>query len=135
MLLCKGKALGLLGKLTSKEFLAPLLLLTLLICHGAFGGLHQLATSAAPSTPAIEAHASHAGASSDEGGASDEGLGALGYFATLLSILVAVSWLHLRNILRWRGVPPLLRQRQRHPLAVLPYPRGPSISLLQVLRL
>ncbi len=135
MLLCEGKTPGLLGRLTGKKFLAPLLVLTLLVCHGAFGGLHQLAVQAGPSVAAMEAHSSHAVAPPEEGAASDEDLGALGYSAALLSILVMVLWLRLWSTRRWHGVLLSLSLRERYPRAALRYPRGPTFSLLQVLRL
>jgi len=116
------------------RLLAPLLVLTLLACHGVFGALHQ-ATPAA-SAP-VEGHQSHAGAIAGlTGGAPDEPpLGDASYAATLCFVLAAVFWLLFGGKLGHAGARitrPVLGWR-RPPDASLP--RGPTLPLLQVLRL
>lgn len=120
--------------LTSKEVLAPLLVLTLLVCHGLFVGLHQSVSLPALSTGG---HPCHAEVPACEGkGVPHEGLGEMGYAATLLFVLTAVFWLLFKSGLERRGVPkPRLPLRKRYPLFALRYPRGPTASLLQVFRL
>ena len=72
--------------------LAPLLVLTLLACHGVFGALHQ----SIPASVLAGEHPPHARATADQaGGTHDEvPLGGANYAATLF-FLVAVFWLLL----------------------------------------
>jgi hypothetical protein len=116
------------------RLLAPLLVLTLLACHGVFGALHH--TTPALSAP-VEGHASHAGAIAGlTGGAPEEPpLGGADYAVTLFSVLAAVFWLLFGGKLGHAGARitrPVLGCR-RPPGASSP--RGPTPPLLQVLRL
>jgi hypothetical protein len=115
------------------RLLAPLLVLTLLACHGVFGALHQIEPTSAP----VEGHPSHAGAIAGlTGGAPDEPpLSDAGYAATLFFVVVAAFWLLFGGKLAHAGAritrPALGCQRPR----VARLPRGPTLPLLQVLRL
>jgi hypothetical protein len=116
------------------RLLAPLLVLTLLACHGVFGALHQ--AEPAPSAPA-EGHPSHAATIAGlTGGSPDEPLlGGADYAATLCFVLAAVFWLLFGGKLgnaSARITRPVFGCR-RPPVASLP--RGPTLPLLQVLRL
>ncbi len=115
------------------RLLAPLLVLTLLACHGVFGALHQITPTSAP----VEEHPSHAGAIAGlTGGAPDEPpLSDAGYAATLFFVVVAAFWLLFRGKLAHAG-PRITRPAlgcHRPPVARLP--RGPTLPLLQLLRL
>jgi hypothetical protein len=115
------------------RLLAPLLVLTLLACHGVFGALHQATPVSAP----VEAHPSHAGAIAGlTGGAPEEPpLGGASYAATLFFVLAAAFWLLFGGKLAHAGARitrPVLGCH-RPPVASLP--RGPTLPLLQVLRL
>jgi hypothetical protein len=117
------------------RLLAPLLVLTLLACHGVFGALHQVIPASAP----VEGHLSHAGAIAGlVGDAPDEpplGGASSSYDATLFFVLAAVFWLLFAGKLgnaSARVIRPVLRC-YRPPVASLP--RGPTRPLLQVLRL
>jgi hypothetical protein len=117
--------------LTSGRVLAPLLVLTLLVCHGLFGGMHQSEPTLAP----LGGHTSHAEVPAEQGmGASDEDLGSVGYAATLFFVMVAAFWLLLRTA-AWRRAPAPPWFEERYRPAILLYPRGPTISTLQVFRL
>jgi hypothetical protein len=116
------------------RILAPLLVLTLLACHGVFGGLHL---SVPASVLAGEHPPHHAGSAVDEtGGTHDEvPLGGANYAATLFFFLAAVFWLLFGSKLTRVGARIAWPVRGRHRLAVFGYPRGPTLALLQVLRL
>ena len=115
------------------RLLAPLLVLTLLACHGVFVALHHTA----PTSASVEEHPSHAGAIAGlTGGAPDEPpLGGASHAATLFFVLVAVFWLLFGGKLAHAGAritrPALGCQRP----PVAGYPRGPTLPLMQVLRL
>jgi hypothetical protein len=115
------------------RLLAPLLVLTLLACHGVFGGLHQ----SVPTSVLAAEHPPHAGAVADQtGGAPDEALlGGASYAATLFFFLAAVFWLLFGGKLARVGARIARPALNRHRLAVFGYPRGPTLPLLQVLRL
>jgi hypothetical protein len=115
--------------LTGGRVLAPLLVLTLLVCHGLFGGMHQSELAH------LVAYTPHAEVPAEQGmGASDEGLGSVGYAAALFFVLMAVLWSLLRAA-AWRRAPAPRSFEGPYRPAVLPYPRGPTISTLQVFRL
>lgn len=119
--------------LMSKKALALLLVMALLVCHGAYGtAVHQLVSEAALS---MGGHTYHGAVPAEEEGASNEGLGGLGYAAALLLVLTAVFWLRFGGALERRGVPTFRPLRGRYPLAAVLYPQGPTIPLLQVFRL
>lgn len=111
-----------------RKVLAPLLVLVLLVCHGAYGTTaHHLVFEQGA---VGGGHASHGELPGGEGAAA-------GYAAAtaLLIVMTAVFWLRFASVLARRGVPvPDLLQRPYAP-SVLRYPRGPDASLLQVFRL
>jgi hypothetical protein len=115
------------------RLLAPLLVLTLLACHGVFGGLHQSVPTSAP----VGEHPPHAGTVAGQtGGTPDEApLGGASYAATLFLFLAAVFWLLFGGKLGHVGARIARSSLGRHRLAVFGYPRGPTLPLLQVLRL
>jgi hypothetical protein len=114
--------------------------LALLACHGAYGFEHQLAEhqpamaqgAAHPAQPGpVDAHHTAPKGGDPGGGAMPHG----GYFAVLIPMLLAVilwSWRSFRV--------PDAREAQRFttrtPAPPVPYPpRGPTLYLLQVMRL
>lgn len=121
-------------KVRDKRVLAPLLVLVLLICHGAYGtAVHNLMFEEGV---AAEGHASHGEVPAGEGqGSADEGAVAVGYAAGLLVVMTAVFWLRFGNGLTRRGVPILDPLRRRLAPSVLRYPHGPDFPFLQVFRL
>jgi hypothetical protein len=119
------------GRLTSRRMLAPLLVLTLFVCHGLFGAMPQ----SEPTTAPIGGHPSHAEVPAEQGsGAPNEGLGSVGYTAALFFVLVVAFWL-LPGAAAWRRAPVPRSFEGRHRPSVLRYPRGPTVSSLQVFRL
>jgi hypothetical protein len=115
------------------RLLAPLLVLTLLACHGVFGALHQTMPTSAP----VEGQASHAGAIAGQtGGASDEPpLDGASYAATLFFVLAAVFWLLFGGNLAQAGARITRPALVSHQPPTTNYPRGPTLPLLQTLRL
>jgi hypothetical protein len=114
-----------------RRLLAPLLVLTLLACHGVFGALHT------PTSVPVEEHPSHAGTIAGlAGGAHHEPpLGSASYNATLFFVLAAAFWLLFGSKFWYAGARitrPVLRCPQT-PVARLP--RGPTLPFLQVLRI
>jgi hypothetical protein len=118
--------------LTGRRVLAPLLMLTLFVCHGLFGAMHE----SGPTAMLIGGHPSHAGVPAEQQGseAPDESLGSVGYAAVLFFVLVAAFWL-LFGTPEWRRARVPRSFEGRHRPAVLRYPRGPTVSSLQVFRL
>ena len=112
--------------------MVPLLVLTLFVCHGLFGGMHQ---PLHPSVVAME-HSAHAGSPVKEGpGMPEGGLGSVGHTAALFFVLAAGFWLLLAGGLRWASVF-VSWPADRHRWPVVPYcPRAPTAKLLQVFRL
>jgi hypothetical protein len=116
------------------RILAPLLVLTVLACYGVCGGLHQ----SVPTSVLVGEHPPHAGNFAGQtGGTHDEvPLGGANYAATLFSFLAAVFWLLFGGKLARVGAGQITwPARNRHRLVVFGYPRGPTLPLLQVLRL
>jgi hypothetical protein len=120
--------------LRSERILVPLLVLTLLVCHGLLGGMHQPLHLSAP-TAAME-HSSHTGFPVEEGpGIPEGGLGGVSYAAALFLALAAGFWLLLAGRLRW-GSRFLPRPADERPWPSVAYrSRGPTVALLQVFRL
>jgi hypothetical protein len=114
-----------------QRLLAPLLVLTLLACHGVFGALHQVTPSSVP----VEGHPSHAGTIAGLAGdvPHEIPLGGGSYDATLFFVLVAF-WL------LFGGKPGQIGARIARPVLrchrlSARLPRGLTLPLLQVLRL
>jgi hypothetical protein len=125
-------ALKPIGGLTGRQVLAPLLVVTLFVCHGLFGAMHQ----SGPVPTVIGEHPSHAHVTAEQQGseAPHEDLGSVGYAAALFFVLVVAFWL-LRGVAAWRRAPMFRSFEGRHRPAVLRYPRGPTVSSVQVFRL
>lgn len=147
------KVPGPVRRVIRKETLAPLLVLTLLVCHGAFGAMHQVVPAGTGPAPAAGGHSSPA-AHGDGGGeqnlvlelffpsflmghAVDDGeAGVLSHAAALLFTVAAVLWSLLKSMQRWREAPPPRPPfRRPHPKATLRCPPGPTVPALQVFRL
>ncbi|QIN84536.1 hypothetical protein GBA63_19230 [Rubrobacter tropicus] len=130
------------GGKAQTTLLASLLILALLLCHGAMGGFHQLAPA---SGPISHGHADHASASPESGtdgerqAGHEEGHPAPSlppsfYMAALLVVFLAlIFWPASRG-----AVPPSALAswavRRPPPAAFLPG-RPPTTSSLQVFRL
>jgi hypothetical protein len=118
--------------LTGRRVLAPLLVVTLFVCHGLFGAMHQ----SGPVPAVIGEHPSPAEVAAGQQGseAPEEDLGSVGYAAALFFVLMVAFWL-LPGAAAWRRAPvPQSIEGCRRP-AFLRYPRGPTVSSLQVFRL
>jgi hypothetical protein len=118
----------------SKEFLAALLVLTVLLCHGVFGVMHQFALDPPPSSTR---HLTHGKVPAEEGtGIQDMGMDTLSYVAVLVSILLAlILWRCLVVTAFPRAVSVLRPVIKPYPFGVLYHLRGPTSPLLQVFRL
>ncbi len=111
-----------------------LVVVALLLCHGAFGYAHQLPPADAPAAHA--AHSSGVHQSGPDGDADGAHLGGV-YFATLILLLSATS-----SVLLLGGWVRVGARLPALPLRVggwaaggLPPPRGPTPPSLQVFRL
>ncbi|QIN80973.1 hypothetical protein GBA65_21175 (plasmid) [Rubrobacter marinus] len=119
----------------TKRVLAPLLVLALLACHGAYGAAeHQLLFELAG---AVEGHAAHVTpAATDGAGPHAWDADVASYAAAILVAVVgAVAWTRLRDVRGWRGLPLPRRSWALRAPPVLPPPRAPTPSSLQVYRL
>jgi hypothetical protein len=116
---------------STRERLLPLLLVgALLLCHGAFGSLHQFRGPVLFDQPTVK-HQSH-----QEEPADGHALGAHDYAAALFALLVGMVYVLLRREARIRGALRALRRVGGIPTTEtfrLPY--GPSPPLLQVFQL
>ena len=121
--------------LAGRKKLAVLLVLAVLLCHGAFGALHQYASLAGPAaTGGAHGHSAqtYPAAWEEAGGAADEGPGDLAYAAVLFFILGAVLWLRPGRGLG-RCLPKVFPSVRSHLSPVFsPCPRGPTAPRLQV---
>ena len=119
------------------------------MCHGAYGFEHQLAEHQPAMAKGVAYRVAYGAAHPAQPGAmdahhsppkgDDSGQGAMshgGYFAVLIPILLAVilwSWRGGSRVPEAREAP---RFMTRTPAPPVPYPpRGPTLYLLQVLRL
>jgi hypothetical protein len=140
--------------LRSKQVFVPLLVLTLLVCHGLFCGMHQPLHVSAPTT-AME-HSSHTAHGNGEGeqnlvlalffpsflmghavvdGVADGGSGVLSHTAALLLTVAAPFWSLLKDMQSWREAPlPRPSFRRPYPKATLRRPLAPAVPALQVFR-
>ncbi len=120
------------------KILALLLLVALLSCHGLLGAPQHdpvLADHSHLAAHLTEEHPSHAPTGNHDAHPGMH-LGHSGYAAVLISFLLgAVLVLLLDGARSWnRVIVPLVFDRRFHPI-VLPPPRGPTASLIQVFRL
>ena len=109
----------------------------LLFCHGIFGYAHQVGDEP-------DLHASHAGPMGmhhtspdrDQGVASHHAVATGGYLAVLSSMLVGALFWARSRIFRMPVSLATRRAERRPATPVVPYPpRGPTLHLLQVIRL
>ncbi len=129
-----------------RELLALLLVGALLLCHGAYGALHQFhQTSGSALLPAAEqsSHSSHAhthgAVDGEHPGAAGEGcLGCVPYAAALLVIFLGTATVWFQSASRgWtKGVAASPSSIRPSPPGVLHPARGPTLpASLQVFRL
>ncbi len=105
----------------------------LLLCHGAFGSLHQLQGGALSGHPTMEQHPSH---HQGHGSTNDHPVGATDYAATLFALLLGLVYgLLRRKTLSPRALFALQSTGRHSPTVVLHPARGPTPSLLQSFRL
>ena len=150
-----GKRLGLIQDLGGRQALAAFLVLTVLICHGAYGAMHQVMTDPGPTMQGHVAQSPHAGNGEMASGglvshlaallfpehlmahAGDGGAAAiLAYAAALIFVSAVVLSIVIGSPLRWCARPrpdPSLWRLGPHATGRCPPP--PSISALQVFRL
>lgn len=116
---------------------ASLLVLTLLICHGALGNTDKLVLDTAPSV-AMHQLQGEAGESGPAKESPTEHSPVHGYYmATLLTVMVgAFFWLLFRNTVATRRISVVFKQNRRNSALVIS-PHAPRLTpiLLQVLRL
>lgn len=134
-----------LDRLTSHRVLPQVLIWALLLCHGAFGALHEVAgpvvADTAPAALSAGKHDTAHHVSGHHGGAGHEedqaNHASAEYFAVLLGTFLGglALWTLLRNLPRRDGTSSATwRSRVTSP-AVFSLPRGPTLPLLQVFRL
>ncbi len=118
------------------QALIGLFVVSLLLCHGAFGALHLYFAPLTLTAPAGEHAANH---SPDEergetgpGELSLQHRTAAEYFAVLFGLLVGVTFLLLRNAWRWCRVHAPRLFGYRSPVEAPNLPRGPTTPFLQV---
>ena len=119
---------------SARERLLPLLLTgALLLCHGAFGSLHQFKGPAHLEHSPVVEHTSHP---EKHGPADDHPLGAHDYAAALLVLLLGMVYTFLRRETRIRNGFPATRRTGSLPTTkVFHLSLGPSPPLFQVFRL
>ena len=117
----------------TREKLLPLLLVgALLLCHGAFGSLHQISNVALLEHPTV-VHPSH---HQEHEPTDGHPVGSHDYAAALFALLLGIVYVLLRRETRgWNASPALSRTGLLPTTAVLHLPRGPGPPLLQVFRL
>ncbi len=122
----------------NRGLLSLFLVGTLLLCHGAFGALHQLEERGlVQHHPAAHALADHAAGHRDGGHgiSGDEPAGPTNYAAVLVILLLGTAYL-LRRRTGAPPAPPPFALATVRPRTALPLrARGPSPPLLQVFRL
>ncbi len=118
----------------NRELLASLLVMVILVCHGAYGVNHQYVCetlvpqhSGGAASPGSQAAAS--------GGEQESGAGHLSFLMTFFSMLAAALYLRLRGVPLPHATPLKLTFRQCLPGIGLCLPRLSSPPVLQVFRL
>jgi hypothetical protein len=126
-----------------RGLLTLVLVIALLLCHGALGAHHQAHQTSTGDLEQASAHASHEhdrGAHGVGAGGHSEGYGSdcsscVAYFAVLLVVsLGALLWL-LRGVRSWTSIARPLLFPLRFVSLVPHLPRGPVLPVLQVFRL
>jgi hypothetical protein len=118
----------LLPRSTRERLLTLLLVGSLLLCHGAFGSLHQL------KGPMLSNHPEHSSHHEERGPADGHPVGEHDYAAALFALLLGMVYALLRG--EGRDVFPAPRRTGSLPTTrVLHLPRGPGPPLSQVYRL
>ncbi|CAA9411306.1 MAG: hypothetical protein AVDCRST_MAG22-1905 [uncultured Rubrobacteraceae bacterium] len=114
-------------------FYVSLVVVALVFCHGAFGYAHQLSP-----VDVRTAHVAHAAVGQQPDGERDAGglhMGDAAYFATLLALLFGALLLPGGGGSAVLQLPASGFAKVGHKVGELPPPRGPTLPLLQVLRL
>lgn len=112
-----------------------LLIVALLLCHGALGSLHQLHGSTETSLTKVEP-AEHTQHQQGHDAPDSSPAGVTDYFAAFFALLVWLAYSLSRRESMARFVSPAASVTRRSALAEISnLPRGPTPSLLQVFRL
>jgi hypothetical protein len=123
----------------NRGLLSLFLVGTLLLCHGAFGALHQLEERGlVQHHPAAHALADHAAGHQDGGHgiSGDEPAGPTNYAAVLVILLLGAAYLLHRRVEKRPAPPAASALVAVRPPAFLPRrARGPTLPLLQMFRL
>jgi hypothetical protein len=121
----------LLPRSTRERLLTLLLVGSLLLCHGAFGSLHQLKGPVLLEHSTVVEHTSH---QEGHGATGGHPLGAHDYAAALFALLLGMVYALLRG--EGRDVFPAPQRTRSLPTTrVFHFPRGPGPPLSQVFRL
>lgn len=118
----------------NRELLASLLVMVILVCHGAYGVNHQYVCEILVPQHSGEA-ASQGLQAAASGGEQESGAGHLSFLMTFFSVLAAALYLRLRGAPLPYATPLKLTFRERLPNIGLYLPRLSSPSVLQVFRL
>lgn len=116
----------------NRELLASLLVMVILVCHGAYGVNHQYVCETLSPQHSGEAADSQAAAS---GGEQESGAGHLTFLMAFFSFLAAALYLRLRGAPLPYATPLKLTFRERLPSIERHLPRLSSPPVLQVFRL
>jgi hypothetical protein len=117
---------------STRERLLPLLLVgALLLCHGAFGSLHQVEGPVLSDHSTVVEHTSH---QEEHGTADDHLVGAHDYAAALFALLLGMVYALLRREAR-DTFPAPWRTGSLATARIFHLPQGPSPLLSQVFRL
>jgi hypothetical protein len=123
----------LLPRSTIERLLTLLLVGALLLCHGAFGSLHQVKGPVLSEHLTVEEHTSH---HEEHGPADGHPVGEHDYAAALFALLLGMVYALLRGETRSRDAFPAPRRTGSLPTTrVFHLPRGPGPPLSQVFRL
>ncbi len=123
--------------------LTLVLVVALLLCHGALGAHHQVHQASTGDLERASGHASHehdrgahgVGAGGHSEGCESDCSSCVAYFAVLLVVsLGALLWL-LRGARSWTSIAASLLSTLQFVSPVPQPPRGPVLPLLQVFRL
>jgi hypothetical protein len=121
----------LLPRSTRERLLTLLLVGSLLLCHGAFGSLHQLKGPMLSDHSTVEEYTSH---QEEHGSTGAHPMGTHDYAAALFALLLGMVHVLLRR--EGRDAYPTLRRTGSLPTTrIFHLPRGPDPPLSQVFRL
>lgn len=121
-------------KPTNRELLASLLVMVILVCHGAYGVNHQYVCETLVPQHSGETATPHSQAPAS-GGEQEPGAGHLSYLMAFFSFLAAALYLRLRGVPLPRATLLKLTFRERLPDIERHLPQLTSPPVLQVFRL